>query len=133
MTTRRVHTTLSIRVRSTDFDAAAQQLHVSGRVAEANEVAPLGSFHTLDLELQRNFTLEKAGGWDSVALEVLEQAADQRRGAHVWAVVMNEGLANVCLITEHQTIFKQRVETNVPRKRAGGSESRDKVRWCGSG
>ncbi|KAK0798735.1 Translation factor pelota [Friedmanniomyces endolithicus] len=92
----RVHTTLTIRVTKLDFDPQAAQLHVSGRVAEENKHVKLGSFHTLDLELQRNFTLEKAEGWDSVALDTLKEAVNQDAKVQLWAVIMKEGLANIC-------------------------------------
>ena len=120
--TERVHMTLTIRVEKLDFDPQAGQLHVSGRVVEENKHVKLGGYHTLDLELQRNFTLEKAEGWDSVALEMLREAIDQDARAQLWAVIMHEGLANICLITEHQTILRQRVEVNVPKKRAGSTD-----------
>jgi protein pelota len=87
----------------------------------------VGQYHTLDLELQRNFTLEKADGWDSVALGVVKEAVDPASRADVGAVVMQEGLANICLITEHQTILRQRVEMAVPRKRQGGASDHDSV------
>ena len=114
--------TLTIRVTKLDFDPQAAQLHVSGRVAEENKYVKLGSHHTLDLELQRNFTLEKAEGWDSIALETLKEAVNQDAKAQLWAVVMQEGLANICLITDHQTILRQRVEANLPKKRAGSTD-----------
>lgn len=114
--------TLTIRVTKLDFDPQAAQLHVSGRVAEENKYVKLGGFHTLDLELQRNFTLEKAEGWDSVALDLLKEAVNQDAKAQLWAVVMQEGLANICLITDHQTILRQRVEVNLPKKRAGSTD-----------
>nr|POE92369.1 protein dom34 [Quercus suber] len=118
----RVHTTLTIRVTKLDFDPQAAQLHVSGRVAEENKYVKLGGFHTLDLELQRNFTLEKADGWDSVALDILKESVNQDAKAQLWAVVMQEGLANICLITDHQTILRQRIEVSLPKKRAGSSD-----------
>lgn len=118
----RVHMNLTIRVTKLDFDPQAGQLHVSGQVAEENKWVKLGSFHTLDLELQRNFTLEKADGWDSVALDTLKEAIDQDKKAVLWAIVMQEGLANICLITEHQTILRQKIEVNLPKKRAGSSD-----------
>ncbi|KAF2730950.1 hypothetical protein EJ04DRAFT_28763 [Polyplosphaeria fusca] len=117
---------LTISITSTDFDIAAGQLHVSGTVAVENDFVRLGAFHTLDLELNRAFTVEKSGGWDSVALEVLREACDAERRAELWAVVMGEGVANICVITEHQTILRQRVEVAVPRKRRGGVDGHDK-------
>lgn len=122
----RVHITLLIRVTTIDFDPQAGQLHVSGRVAEENKWVKVGAYHTLDLELQRNFTLEKSEGWDSVALDVVKEAVKQDKEGTVPAVVMQEGLANICLITEHQTVLKQRVETGIPRKRSGRAGDHDK-------
>ncbi|KXL41921.1 MAG: hypothetical protein FE78DRAFT_155543 [Acidomyces sp. 'richmondensis'] len=118
----RVHITLTIRVTKLDFDPQAAQLHVSGRVAEENKHVKLGSFHTLDLELQRNFTLEKANGWDSVALDTLQEAINQDKKAQLWAIIMQEGLANVCVITDHQTVLKQCIDVNLPKKRAGSTD-----------
>ncbi|PSN65408.1 hypothetical protein BS50DRAFT_601799 [Corynespora cassiicola Philippines] len=117
---------LTISVTSTDFDVGSGQLHVAGRVASENEHVKLGSHHTLDLELNRKFTLEKGDGWDSVALEMLKEACETERRAELWAVIMGEGMANICLITEHQTILRQRVEVPVPRKRKGGLDGHDK-------
>lgn len=118
----RVHITLTIRVTKLDFDPQAAQLHVSGRVAEENKHVKLGSFHTLDLELQRNFTLEKSEGWDSVALETLQEAISQDKKAQLWAIIMQEGLANICVITDHQTVLRQRIDLSLPKKRAGSTD-----------
>lgn len=50
-----------------------------------------------------------------------------RNRAEVYAVIMQEGLANICLITEHQTLLRQRVEVPIPRKRTGhGADAHDK-------
>ena len=57
---------------------------------------------------------------------MLREACDTEKRAELWAVVMGEGIANVCLITEHQTILRQRIEVPVPRKRKGGLDSHDK-------
>ncbi|KAL1304043.1 hypothetical protein AAFC00_000480 [Neodothiora populina] len=115
----RVHMTLTLRVTSLDFDPQAGELHVSGRVAEENKYVKLGAHHTLDLELHRNLTLEKADGWDSVALDTLRESLDQSAKAELWAVVMQEGLANICLITTHQTILRQQITVSLPKKRPG--------------
>ena len=128
----RVHTNLTIRVKSLDFDPQAGQLHVSGQIAKENRYTKIGQFHTLDLELLRNFTLEKevegshgGEGWDSVARAQLADAIDQTRGTEAVAVVMEEGIANICFLTQFQTILRQKVEVSVPRKRAGAGRSAD--------
>ncbi|KAI2468999.1 hypothetical protein F4781DRAFT_243591 [Annulohypoxylon bovei var. microspora] len=118
----RVHTDLTIRVTSTFFDPGSSQLHVSGTVIVENNFVSLGQYHTLDLELNRTFTLWKKYGWDSVARETLADAIKQDRDGAVAAVVMQEGIANICLITEYRTILKQRVESTIPKKRSSSNE-----------
>ncbi|KAI1770434.1 hypothetical protein F4818DRAFT_446234 [Hypoxylon cercidicola] len=118
----RVHTNLTIRVTSTFFDPGASQLHVSGTVIVENNFVSLGQYHTLDLELNRPFTLWKKYGWDSVAKETLTDALKQDKEGAVAAVVMQEGIANICLITEYRTVLKQRVESTIPKKRSSSNE-----------
>lgn len=38
------------------------------------------------------------------------------------------GSAAICLLSEHMTVVRQRIDTNVPRKRKGGTSGHDKVR-----
>ncbi|RPB03117.1 hypothetical protein L873DRAFT_1801199 [Choiromyces venosus 120613-1] len=121
----RVHTTLTISVRKIDFDAQAGQLHINGQVTEENKIVSVGMFHTLDLELHRNFTLIKSE-WDSVTLGVVKEACDAGDRAEIGAVVLQEGFANVCFITEHMTLLRQRIEVPVPRKRVGSTTSYEK-------
>lgn len=128
----RVHMNLTIRVKSIDFDPQAGQLHVAGQIARENKHVKIGQFHTLDLELNRNFTIEKVvegvdggAGWDSVARTQLTEALDPNKSTEAVAVVMQEGLANICFLTSHQTVLKQKVEVSVPRKRTGAGRSAD--------
>ncbi|KAL6707009.1 Translation factor pelota [Coniothyrium glycines] len=124
--TQRIALDLSITVTASDFDIGSGQLHISGRVASESEHVGIGQHHTLDLELNRKFTLEKADGWDSIAIETLKEACNAERKAELWAVVLGEGIANICMITEHQTILRQKIEIQVPRKRKGGLDGHAK-------
>jgi len=51
----------------------------------------MGSYHTLDLEIQRNVTIIK-DEWDSIALERIKDACDVSKKAEVGAVVLQEGM-----------------------------------------
>ena len=79
----------------------------------------MGGYHTLDLELNRSFTLTKIT-WDLISLQRIELATDPSKTADMGAIILQEGLANVCLITPHMTLVKARIEVHVPRKRRGG-------------
>ena len=45
----------------------------------------------MDIEVNRNIRIEKADGWDSVALERVQESCVPGRGAEVAAVVCSEG------------------------------------------
>lgn len=121
----KVRTNLSVRVTKLDFDAGASALHVAGTVCEENSVVKLNAHHTLDLELHRNLTLSKEC-WDRFALDRVQIACEPARTAEVGAVVLQEGLAHVCLLTEHMTVNRLRIEQSIPRKVRGSSTSHDK-------
>ncbi|XP_064461379.1 protein pelota-like [Ornithodoros turicata] len=121
----RIRTTLVITVESIDFDTQACVLRVKGRNIVENQYVKMGAYHTLDLEMNRKFTLAKRN-WDSVHLERLEQACDPAQSADLAAVVMQEGLANVCLVTASMTLVRAKIDVSIPRKRKGSCSQHEK-------
>ncbi|KAK3898591.1 hypothetical protein C8A05DRAFT_47135 [Staphylotrichum tortipilum] len=121
-----IRTTLSVKVKSTFFDPLASELKVSGTVQNQNDWVAIGQHHTITLRYEKadiKFTIWKKGGWDSVALQTLKEALSEDRPEAIAAVVMQEGLANICLITEFRTIVKQRIESTIPKKRSTAKEA----------
>ncbi|KAL0087246.1 eRF1 domain 1 [Phycomyces blakesleeanus] len=121
----RIRLVLTITVETVDFDPQAGLLRINGRVASESPHVKMGSYHTIDLELNRNFTLFKPE-WDTISLERVEDACDVTKQADVAAVVCQEGLANVCFLTQHMTIVRQRIEAPIPRKRKGSVANYEK-------
>ncbi|RKP13618.1 pelota [Piptocephalis cylindrospora] len=122
----RIHTTLTVSVLAVDFDTAGGILRISGKNMAENPYVKLGAHHTMELERGRSFTLTKAS-WDTIALERVDEACDVRKAADVAAIVLHEGLANVCLLTPSMTVVRQRIEVNIPRKRRGGESQQESV------
>lgn len=114
----RVRTTLTISVESIDFDTQACMLRLKGKNIEENQFVKMGAYHTLDLEMNRKFSLRKPV-WDSIALERVDTACDPTKSADVAAVIMQEGLAHVCLITPSMTLVRAKIDVTIPRKRKG--------------
>jgi protein pelota len=123
--TSRIHTTLTILVKSVDYDARGCVLRVKGTNFEENQFVKMGAYHTIDLELNKKFEVSK-NEWDSVALNRVDEACDPAQNADLAAVVMQEGLANVCLILSSMTIVKAKIEVNIPRKRKGMCANHDR-------
>lgn len=124
-TSNRVRTILTIKVESIFFDTQACVLQLKGRNIEENQHVKMGAYHTIDLELNRKFTLRKAL-WDSVHIDRIDQACDPSRSADIAAVVMQEGLANVCLVTSSMTIVRAKLDVQIPRKRRGDASQHEK-------
>lgn len=109
-----------------DFDTQSGLLRLNGKVINENKYVKMGSYHTIDLELNREFSIFKSH-WDSIALDRVKTATDPSKYADLGAVIFQEGLAHICFITSSMTIVRQRIEMAVPRKRRGSTTSHDKV------
>lgn len=88
----------------------------------------MNAYHTLELEMNRKFSLRKAE-WDSISLDRIDQACDPSKSADVAAVIMQEGIAHVCLITSSMTLVRAKIDINIPRKRKGFVAQHEKVRF----
>jgi protein pelota len=58
---------------------------------------------------------------------VAELACDPTQHADLGAIIMQEGLAHVCLVTTSMTLVRAKIENNIPRKRKGQCSQHDKV------
>ncbi|KPM08303.1 eRF1, BTB, and Kelch domain containing protein [Sarcoptes scabiei] len=121
----KVRTTLTISVESIDYDFEACMLRVKGKNVEENQYVKMGQYHTIDIELNRKFTLSKQE-WDVYALERLDLASDPAKSADLGAVIMNEGIAHICLVTESMTLVRSKIDVHVPRKSKGHCEQHEK-------
>lgn len=117
----RVKLTLTVVVEKIDFEPKAGKLRLSGKVISDSPHIKRGAYHTLELEAPRKFTIGK-NEWDSVALDMVQEACDAKATADLAAVVMEMGLAHVCLVSKSMTITRARIELSVPRKRPGSSQ-----------
>ena len=70
-----------------DVDTTGASLRLRGRNLTETEHVKLGSYHTLELEPQRAFTLEKAV-WDAIDVERIQQATDPAASADLAAVLI---------------------------------------------
>lgn len=125
-TSSRVRTTITIRVEAVTFDTGACMLRVKGRNVEENQYIKMGAYHTVDLEPNRKFTLFK-DEWDSVTLERIDNACDPTKHADLAAVVMQEGIAYVCLITSAMTVDRAKIDVNIPKKGKADDTQRKKA------
>ena len=118
VSSQRVLMLLEIEVQSVDFDPEGGEMRVGGVTVSEHDGMSLGSHHTLELELQREFNLHKKC-WDARHLEVLAQATGGAVArADVAAVLIEHGRCNVCLISGGLTVVRAKLEVHIPKKGA---------------
>ncbi|KAK3750640.1 hypothetical protein QZH41_012829, partial [Actinostola sp. cb2023] len=146
----KIRTTLTLAVENIEFDTQACVLRVKGRNKEENQFVKMGAYHTIDLELNRKFTLIKEH-WDIIALDrvgnnmglylycsvfvflyltlfpSIDTACDPTQHADLGAIILHEGLCHLCLVTSSMTIVRAKIDMNVPRKRKGYCAQHDKT------
>ncbi|KAJ1553092.1 hypothetical protein HK096_009257, partial [Nowakowskiella sp. JEL0078] len=130
-----VRITLTLAVETIDYDTQAGMLRINGRNIVENKfvkvcrcyfISNLLEIHTRWVDIIRS-TLKKIHEWDIIALERIDEACNAAKRAEIAAVVLEEGLANICLVTESMTIVRQRIEHSIPRKRKGTTSTHDKA------
>lgn len=120
----RVRMTITIQISSFEYDSSVSELRVTGRVAVENQHVRIGAFHTIEIEPHRAFSLTKEA-WDSVYRDRLELSLNPAVDADLGAVIMQEGLANVLMVSRSLTLTRARVEVSVPRKGKNALYNRD--------
>lgn len=114
----RLQMKVTIRVEKIEFDVEKCALRLNGPNVKENEHIRMGQYHTIEIELTRPFTVIKER-WDSIHLDLLDDLADPMKRAEIAAVVMQEGLAHVCLIKAAMTKTCARIERVMPKKKFG--------------
>lgn len=72
----------------------------------------------MEIGMDHVYTVNKER-WDVIDLQRLADAADVEGKADLAAVVMQEGLCHVCVVTSAMTVNKARIERRMPKKKQG--------------
>lgn len=124
----RVNLTLKLTVEDIDYTPSDDVLRVRGKTVDQNEFVPINSYHTAEIQLNKQFTLYKSE-WDEISYGIIVKACSIEDKAEIGAVVMEEGVAHICLITDNMTVLRNKIEKLIPRKRRGegGGGQHDKA------
>ncbi|KAA6376481.1 MAG: putative Protein pelota, partial [Streblomastix strix] len=119
---KRVAVDVKLLVKKIELDEKELALRIKGTIIECKQgIVPLGQSHTLTLQLNQQFTLEK-DQWDEIFMQRLNQAKEASKSAELAVIVMQEGIAHICLVTESVTIEKAKIQANIPRKTSSFSQ-----------
>ena len=75
---------LTIQIEKVAFDPQSLELRISGPTTSESDMVRMGAYHTLNLELTQNFSLEKEC-WDQIFLDRIDEACNPERQAEIAA------------------------------------------------
>ncbi|CCD24443.1 uncharacterized protein NDAI_0D01290 [Naumovozyma dairenensis CBS 421] len=112
---------LRIKVLSNEFSLADDYLKYKGvtttdESGQSNVDIPVGKFLSFVVNFTYPFTIIK-DEFDKYAEKLLNNACNPESKSDTAAVVLQEGIAHVCLLTPSSTILKQKIEYSMPKKK----------------
>lgn len=112
---------LRIVVESEEFDMKEESLRYKGKTVRDKDVLdkddyPIGSFYSLNVVYGYSITIIKHD-FNVYHKKLLKEATQPATRADTAAVVLQEGLAHVCVLTASSTILKQKIEYALPKKK----------------
>jgi protein pelota len=111
---------ITIKVEEIEYDQQEGIIRFKGKNVSENEFISIGQYQAIEIGKGNFFTLFKKN-WDEFHIERLRQATDPTITSDLAAIVMEEGVAHVYLISSHITTLKAKIEQSIPKKRKGAS------------
>lgn len=112
---------LRTSVVSREFDMADEFLKYKGVTVDdlsgkANVNVAAGKYISYKISYNYPFTLVKQH-FDKYARNLLKHACNPESKSDTAAIVLQEGLAHICILTASSTILKQKIEYSLPKKK----------------
>ena len=112
---------ITIKVEEIEYDQKEGIIRYKGKNVSENEFIAIGQYQSIEIAKGLIFTVFKKN-WDEFHIERLRQATDPTITSDLAAIVMEEGVAHLYLISSHITTMKAKIEQSIPKKRKGPSQ-----------
>ena len=114
--------TLKLKILSNEFDMKDEYLRYKGvtvidETGKANIDIALGKFLSFSIVYSHPLTIYKHH-FNKYAEKLLKEACEMENKSDTAAVVLQEGISHVCLLTSSSTIMKQKVQFTLPKKKS---------------
>ena len=110
----------TVKVTEIEYQPGVNEMWLRGTLTHDVEDAKAGSYQRVLIEIGRPFTIRKKC-WDKFSLTELQDAANPETHATVAAVMMQCGLANICVVGRNATVVKSTIKKAIPKVRVRGA------------
>lgn len=116
---------LKLEVKDVEYNPSDEVMRIRGKTVENNEFVPIQSYHTAEIQLNKSITIYKSD-WDEINYNIIVQSCSIEAKAEICAVVFEEGIAHLCLVTENMTVLRNKIEKSIPKKKRGDNSNHEK-------
>ncbi|KAH0805449.1 protein pelota [Histomonas meleagridis] len=121
---RQVITKAVVKITEIDYQSGVNEMNLRGTLTHEVEDARVGAPQRILLEQGRPFSIIKER-WDQFSIDQIREASDPVSDATVAAVMMQSGLANICIVGRNSTVICRKVQKAIPKVKAHGSSGKN--------
>ncbi|MBI5797981.1 mRNA surveillance protein pelota [Candidatus Woesearchaeota archaeon] len=114
---------ITIAVEKIEFEKYSNGLRVSGKICEAPEDVPHGSYHSFELEEGSSITIRKKD-WAQYQIQTLREACEEKTG-DILILVMDRAEGTFALLSRSGYSILTELEGEVGKKGYGDVEGKD--------
>ncbi|OHT04076.1 eRF1 domain 3 family protein [Tritrichomonas foetus] len=117
-----------VKVTEIDYQPGVDEMQLRGILKQDIDDVRAGTFQRIMIGIGRPFDLIKKC-WDKFSYQEIQEAGNPISNASVAAVIMQSGLAHICIVGRNTTVIKGKVTKAIPKVKvrgAGNSEAKQK-------
>jgi protein pelota len=111
---------ITLKIEEIEYDHNEGIIRYKGKNVSENEYIAIGQYQSIEIGKGSTFTVFKKS-WDDLSIDKLRESCDVSAVSDLAAIVMEEGIANIFLISSHITTLKAKIESSIPKKRKGAT------------
>ena len=111
---------ITIKIEEIDYDQNDGIIRLKGKNVSQNENIAIDQFQTCEISQGSFFSLYKKY-WDEIHIDTLKASTDNSIKADLAALIMEEGVAHLYLISNNLTTLQGKVTQSIPKKRTGST------------
>ena len=117
-------------IKSFVYDPENDSLRINGVNATENKWIGMGASQSMDIRPPRQLLIVKKV-FDSMHVRRLDQMIKEADSGHLVAITMEEGIANLFLVSQSKTILKSKIEKTVAKnnKAIGNKHASSKAKF----
>lgn len=119
-TAKKVQIFFTLKIDSIDYNSEDYEIRINGKSVFENEYISKGQFQSASIVKNIQFSLIKKS-WDAFSINLINEVSNPMVTSDLAVCLLDEGTANLFLISSHITLLKSKVELSIPKKRNGSS------------